>query len=230
MSSDIYLVDVYANTTKSVIHSCSVIAKTVFTMLLLFFIIFFKSYVKLGIAIILIFSLVLLSRLPFFKILKWSAYALIFGLLFAVSQLFYSYPTAILTVMRVFASSSLMIWFITSTGFIPLFSLVPVKTIKNMLILTYRFFFMIVDNFNRRIKIANLRGVSSAKPITKINSLSNIIAHELIHTIDKAEKVYKIMILRGFDGKMNLSGRFKFSKKDSIMLIYLIGVIALWMI
>jgi cobalt/nickel transport system permease protein len=230
MTSEIYLVDLYANKKNSIIHKSSPILKIIFTFTFLFLLIFSKDYLKIFIYLGIIFSLVFLSKLPFFKLLKWSLYGLIFGLMFALSQLFYSWNLALFTLLKVFSCILLMIWFTTSTGFIELFSFVPFKTLKNMLLLTYRFFFMIVDSFSRRLKIANVRGLNQSKFLVRLKSLSNIIAHELIHTLEKAERVYKLMILRGFDGKISLNKKVKLSLNDLVIFLYLTGVILIWII
>ena len=230
MNSEIYLIDVYANKKNSVIHKSSYISKTIFAFVFLFMIIFSKNYLQIIASIGLTLSLILVSKLPFFKILKWSLYGIVFGLMFALSQIFYSYPLAIFTLLKVFSCVLLMIWFITTTGFVDLFSLVPSKTLRNMLILTYRFFFMIIDNFSRRLKLSKIRGINHSKFLVKMKSLSNIIAHELIHVLEKAERVYKIMVLRGFNGKIGKRRKLKFTKNDLVIFLYLIGVILIWII
>jgi len=193
-------------------------------------IIFSKNYLEIIASIFVLFSLIYLSKLPFLRILKWSLYGIIFGLMFAVSQLFYSYSLAIFTILKVFSCVLLMIWFTTTTGFIDVFSLVPSKTIRNMLILTYRFFFIIIDNFSRRLKLSKVRGINHSRLIIRLKSISNIIAHELIHVLEKAERVYKIMVLRGFDGKISTRKKIKFTKNDLVIFLYLIGVILIWII
>lgn len=230
MNSEIYLIDVYANKKNSIINNCSPISKIIFTFTFLLLLIFSKSYLEITLSILVIFSLIFLSKLPLNKLLKWSLYGIIFGLMFALSQMFYSWNLALFTIVKVFSCVLLMIWFTTSTGFIALFELIPSKTIKNMLLLTYRFFFMIIDNFSRRLKIAKIRGINQSRFLTKLKSFSNIIAHELIHTLEKAERVYKIMLIRGFDGKMSLNKKIDFSLNDLVILLYLIGVILIWII
>lgn len=230
MNSEIYLIDVYANKKNSVVHKSSFISKFIFTFIFLFLIIFSKNYLFILSSIIILTSLILLSKLPFYKILKWSLYGVIFGLMFALSQLFNSWNLAIFTLLKVFSCILLMTWFTTTTGFIDVFYLVPSKTIRNMLLLTYRFFFMIIDSFSRRLRLAKIRGLNHSKFLVKLKSLSNIIAHELIHVLEKAERVYKIMLIRGFDGKISKRKKIKLSKNDLVILLYLIVIILLWKI
>ncbi len=230
MNSEIYLIDVYANRKNSVIHNCSFISKFLFAFAFLFLIIFSKNYFFILSSILIVFSLIFLSKLPVSKMLKWSFYGLIFGLMFALSQLFYSWNLALFTILKVFSCILLMVWFISSTGFIDIFYLVPSKTIENMLLLTYRFFFMIIDSFYRRLKLAKIRGLNHSKFLTRLKSLANIVAHELIHVIEKAERVYKIMIIRGFNGKISMKKKIKFYKNDLVILLYLIVILLLWKI
>jgi|GEM_PF-6359395 len=228
MNSEIYLIDLYASTKDSLLHRCSYIVKISFTSLFLMLIISSRDPIKIAAYSMVIISLIILAKLPLLKMLKWSAYSLIFGLMFALSQLFYSYPAATLTVLKVFTTVSLMLWFITTTGFMQLFSAIPSKTMRNMLLLTYRFFFMILDNFSRRLSISRIRGSNHARPIDRIRSLSDIIAHELIHTLEKAERVYKIMAIRGFAGKLTMPKRLNLSLNDTVLIAYSIGVMMIW--
>ena len=70
MNSEIYLIDVYANKKNSVIHKSSYISKTIFAFVFLFMIIFSKNYLQIIASIGVTLSLILVSKLPFFKILK----------------------------------------------------------------------------------------------------------------------------------------------------------------
>jgi energy-coupling factor transporter transmembrane protein EcfT len=89
---------------------------------------------------------------------------------------------------------------------------------------------MIIDNFSRRLRISKIRGINQSKFLIKLKSLSNIIAHELIHVLEKAERVYKIMVLRGFNGKISPRKKLKLNRNDFVIFLYLIGVILIWII
>lgn len=230
MNSEIYLIDVYANKKNSLIHNSSFISKFIFTFIFLFLIIFSKNYFFIISSIAILISLILFSKLPLIKILKWSSYGLVFGLMFALSQIFYSWNLAIFTIIKVFSCILLMIWFTTTTGFVDVFYIIPSKTLRNMLLLTYRFFFMIIDSFYRRITLAKIRGLNNSNIFIKLKYLSSIIAHEMLHTIEKAERVYKIMLIRGFEGKISIKKKIKFLKKDLVMFLYLILIILTWKI
>lgn len=230
MSSEIYLIDYYANNIKSKIHSSSIISKFIFVLVLLSAIIFSTSNFKLVLYILLVISLMYIAKLPVKKLLKWSIYPLIFSLVFAISQLFYSYELAATTMLRASSSILMMIFFTTTTGFNQIFEYVPSRTLRNSLFLTYRFFFISVDTFNQKIKISKLRGLSDAKLNRKMRATAQIVAYSFIEIIEKAERVYKILEIRGFNKKIAIPKKVGLSVNDYIIFLSLLGVIIIWLI
>jgi len=204
MNSEIYVIDSLASKGNSVVHRSSYITKTLFAALFLMIIIFTQNNYKLIAYIVATIALMFVAKLPVKKLITWSIYPLIFGLMFAVSQAFFSYHMAITTMLRVFSTVLLMLFFITTTRFAQIFNLIPSQTLKNTFLLTYRFFFMIIDSISQRMKIMGIRGLNQAKLGRRMNAFSSFIAHSLLHTIEKAERVYKIMMIRGYSGKIGI--------------------------
>jgi cobalt/nickel transport system permease protein len=229
MNSEIYLIDYYATSINSIIHKSSLLIKVAFTAFFLLVIITSTKSVQFILYIIIICLLILTARLPLLRILRWALYPVVFGLMFAVSQIFYSPTLAQITVLRVFSTVLLMLLFVNTTGFTTLFSLIPSKTLRNTFLLSYRFFFMIIDSMSSRMNILKIRGIGSAKLIRRLNAISSVIAHSLIHTIEKAERVYRIMLIRGYNGRIGMHKHFSFTPYDIIFIILSGGLVYIWL-
>jgi energy-coupling factor transporter transmembrane protein EcfT len=89
---------------------------------------------------------------------------------------------------------------------------------------------MIIDSFTRRMSILTIRGIKKASIIRKLSAVSTVVAHGLIHTLEKAERVYKIMALRGFNGKIILERTYLLNKYDLLLLLISGGLLAVWLI
>jgi energy-coupling factor transporter transmembrane protein EcfT len=88
---------------------------------------------------------------------------------------------------------------------------------------------MIIDSMSLRLRIMKVRGLGNAGLFRRINAMSNTIAHELIHTIEKADRIYRIMLVRGFNGKLSMHKISWPNANDLILLLCAIGVIIVWL-
>jgi energy-coupling factor transporter transmembrane protein EcfT len=122
MTSEIYLIDYYSNNIDSMMHRASIIAKTIFTVLFLIIIITSQKLYQFVIYLVILSIMILIAKLPLIRLLKWSIYPLLFGLMFAISQFFYSPILALVTLIRVFLTVLLMLFYANTAGFTPSFS------------------------------------------------------------------------------------------------------------
>lgn len=229
MNSEIILLENYALNTKSIIHSSSQITKVLFSVLMLFLIIFCTEKLKLVFYILVIISLIYLSKLLKKEIFIFTFYPFIFSLFFSFAVLFNSKEMFLIVMLRVYATILLMVFLISTVGFNRIFNYVPEKTLRTMFNLTYRFFFMMIDDFIVKIRVMYLRGFKSAKLKRKIIAFSNIIAYSIILALDKAERVHHIMQVRGFNGKISVKKNDKINKHDLIILVYGVMVVLIWL-
>ena len=230
MTSEIYLIDQYANNGQSTIHRATFVAKLLSCTVALLAIIFSTSPFKLLIYIAITLLLIAIAKLPLLRLIRWSLYPLIFGLMFALSQVFSSPQLALLSLIKVFATVLLMMLVITTTGFPRLFSAIPIPILRNTFLLTYRFFFMMVDSFTKKMKIMTVRGFSSASSLRKLTALSDAVAQGILTSLDKGEKVHRIMLVRGFSGKVVMHKKESFGSGDMFMLLFAAVVIVIWLV
>ncbi len=89
----------------------------------------------------------------------------------------------------------------------------------------YRYIFVLVDE---TLKMNNAMHARNARldHIRRLRVLGNIVGSLFLRTYERAERIYMVMVSRGFDGHVKLIDDLRFSKSDFIFGVLLIAVIA----
>lgn len=95
-----------------------------------------------------------------------------------------------------------------------------------LLSFTFRFLFLFIDEFKRLKKARDAR-LSSTKKLVQWKSLGNIIGSLLVRAYERAEKIYKAMLSRGFDGKIRSNAILKIKTVDITFIFGFILVLLL---
>lgn len=159
------------------------------------------------------------ARLSIFQLLSWSTYPLVFVLIFAVSQI--SRPSlAVGSLLRAYDMIVLMLFSINTTPYTKFFELLSrvSVTLSNLGLLTYRFFFLLAEKLQTSLRIIEVRG--GATGIRRFRILSYLIGTLLVNAMDSAERVYGIMVTRGYQGRIRtISGIRGIGRADVPILI-----------
>ena len=219
--SSIYLIDYYANSLKSDLHQMNNKTKFIFFLLFLFSILFTPSLSDLFFIFLIIFILILLAHLPLLKIFLWSIYPLFFAALFALSQIKFGL-LPLKTLFRAWDASLLMLLLIYTTPYPLFFSFLKKisSPLASVFFLSYRYFFLIIDEIQRRNQMMKIRGGYQGGIKKSLKNIGVLIANLLIFTFQKGEKLYQLLLVRGYRGKMFSRRDFKMGIKD----FFLIGV------
>lgn len=97
---------------------------------------------------------------------------------------------------------------------------VPTPFILQLLFL-YRYLFVLTEESDRVLKARAVRSFSS-RPM-KFKTFVSIIGHLLLRTLDRAQRVYRAMCCRGFDGRMHITRTLRINFKD-------IGFVISWIV
>ncbi len=222
--SSIYIIDYYSNNLESVIHKSSTISKIIFLILVLISILLTKSLFKLLLIIFVIITLIKVAKLPILKILSWSLFLVFFASLFAISQISYGL-LPLQTILRAFCASSLMFLIICTTPYPRIFSVFNKisTTLASIMFLSYRFFFLLLDEMEVKLKILKVRGGYSGSLLKRMKNIGMLIGSLFISSIEKSERIYNILRIRGFKGKIYSFEEHKFRLSDLFLVI--IGII-----
>jgi cobalt/nickel transport system permease protein len=216
--STIYLIDHYANNLSSHMHKASTLSKLISTTLALGITMFTSSSLALMIDFLLILMFMAIAELPVFRMLQWALYPAFFASLFALSQLPYSFILPIITMFKAVNTALIMLFLVSTTPYPELFSVIsiPSQTIGNVAFLTYRFFFMFIDQTSKRFTAMKARGGLAGDWRKRVDNLANFVGLIFVISFEISENVYSAMKTRGYSGKIfchRKMGR-RFSKND----------------
>lgn len=212
--SSIYLIDDFANRSGQ-FQDMSVYSKLAFFFLVLSSIVITDSFLVLTVILFSVYSLALAASVPVSKIFKWALYPTFFALIFAISQSNTYFGLIIL--LRAFSAASLALFFSFCTPYHKTFGIIskPFPFLASMLFLTYRYFFLFVSGVEHKIKIIKVRGGGRKK----IRSVGKVVGFFVIDFLNKAERIYQILKVRGFNGKIGTVPEFKLKFSDLLLVI-----------
>ncbi len=239
MTADIRMIDYLANLKNSPYHRASALSKGMATLLILGGVIFNESLAALGVILALLALAIYLSKLPLIKILKWSIYPVFFASLFAFSVFLGAVktmpPLEALYLPMVFLARSLsaalaLLLLLSTTPYPQVFGLLRralPELVVNTMLMTYRFFFLLIDELENLLRAMRLRGsgLSPAKIIRNMKDYGKIVGVLLIHSIDMSERMYGIFLVRGYAGKFSVEGS-RWQKEDVFPLSLGLGIFA----
>ena len=94
----------------------------------------------------------------------------------------------------------------------------------NMLLFTYRYIFVYLEDL-RKMRIAlTQRGYRSRNSVKSLRSTGNLIGTLLIRSFEQTDRIYNAMILRGFTNQIPHQNEFKLLKSDILKSIFILLV------
>jgi cobalt/nickel transport system permease protein len=216
--SSVYLIDYYSTSVKSFFHNVTPVTKIVFLLIVLFSIIVCRSVGWLVMILFLLLFLAFLAKLPPLKILKWALLPVFFSLFFALSQIgFGNLP--FLTIFRAYDAAVLLLFVAATTPYNSLFSVFGKISpfLSNLIFIAYRFLFLIADEAETKFKILKIRGGYSGGLIKTLKNVSFVLGKVFIHSFEKGEQVYKLLLVRGYKGVVSSRVGYKFRINDFIL-------------
>ena len=198
----IYLVDYYANNLKSHMHKASVTMKLLTTAIAVLLIITTHSVTLLIIDFALTLIFIGFSNLPVLRILRWSLYPAFFASFFAISQLPYSLITPLITIFRAVDAALVMLLLINTTPYPQIFFMLSKisRTLGNIAFLTYRFFFIFIEQAEKRFTTLKVRGGLAGGLTRTIKNISHFIGSLFLVFVDISEETYYATKTRGYSG------------------------------
>lgn len=94
---------------------------------------------------------------------------------------------------------------------------VPTLFVMQLLFL-YRYIFVLLDEGARMVRAHALRSFSDKRMSIKI--FVGVIGNLLLRTVDRAERIHRAMLSRGFDGSVTMHRRIKFRTSDLLFVAF----------
>ncbi|MHA1506060.1 MAG: cobalt ECF transporter T component CbiQ [Candidatus Asgardarchaeia archaeon] len=228
VENELYLIDHWANNGDSILHRMSAITKFVVSILLVMAVISINSPIKLLLLMLVALIMVLMSRINLRALWKWILLPVYFALVISILMPFYTpghviqsinigpiniavtyegIEASVKIILKAFTSTMIMLSLSSTTPFFEIIGLlrkVLPLIVLEILILFYRFIFIFSDEVINMMTSQELRGFSNQGLLWKIKNLAYFMGTLLLESMDRAERTYLAMKLRGYTGRFDL--------------------------
>ncbi len=226
MVADIRMVDYFANKKDSPFHMSSAISKGIATLLIIASVVTNDDLRSLALILGVILFTFHLSRLPLLKVLTWGIYPVIFAAVFGLGifvrdlgslGLVNALYTPSVLMLRSLCAALSLILLLSTTPYTQVFGLarrfLP-EIIASTMVLTYRFFFILIEELDDMIRAMRLKGLSAGKIRKNLGNYGKMVAVLLIHSIDMSERMYQIFLVRGYQGVFSMGEEMRWRRFD----------------
>lgn len=225
---DVAIIDYYANHGTSFLHKAKALWKIVFTALVIASIILTNElYMLLGIYITLV-TIAVWTKLPVTRIITIAAYPAVFALIFAFVVWNGNWIKAGVIILKALSAALTMVLLIVTTPYPDVFNVLRPflpRVIAEGLFITYRSVFILLELTDELIQSLKVRGgITRRKYLNNIRNFSSGIGLLLVKGFDYSEKLYGMMNVRGYGGRITTQGT-KISINRSDLLAIMIGFV-----
>jgi len=98
--------------------------------------------------------------------------------------------------------------------------------IVHLLLMSYRYLFLIEQEYQRLIRAARIRGFRPGNNLHTYKTYASIVGMLLVRSTIRADRVYKAMLCRGFRGKFYCLHEFTSGRQEWMFAIAMAGIIA----
>ncbi len=218
---DVAKIDYWAASGSGALHRASPLAKAVFLLLVVAAAVTAKKPhpLLIGYAGMLIASR--FAGLPWLRMTALSFYAAVFALLYAVSMRG-GIQTYAALLLKAITPAFAVLMLIVSTPYPRIFSLlgsVLPEILSAGLLMTYRTLFILLDMMDNFVSAIRLRGGLSPWSLVKNSAnISKGIGMLLVRASERSSRLYAVMAVRGYSGRMSESSVEGFSRHDGLPL------------
>lgn len=100
---------------------------------------------------------------------------------------------------------------------------IPDKLIQ-LLMFTYRYIFLFLDEEKRVFIGAHSRGWVRKTNLSSLRTMANLVGMLLVHSFERTERIRDAMVSRGYNGRLKVLDEFTLSAKDFIKASLIIAV------
>ena len=219
---DVARIDHWAASGTGILHRASPVAKVIFLLLVVSAAVLSKNPYALMAGYLLLISVSVAAGLPWQRVMVLSWYAAVFALLYSLSFRGGFWIRA-LFVMKAITPSCAMLMLIVSTPYPKIFALlseVLPEMITSGLFMTYRTLFILLDMMDNFGAAIRLRGGFSPGSLYKNSAnISKGIAMMLVRAVERASRIYAVMVVRGYSGSMAERRLIRLERTDWLPLV-----------
>lgn len=227
---DIGRVDASATRGNSALHRTAPVPKLIaFALVLAAVVMTTNVLVLAGIALTLA-AVAIGHRLPLKPMFALAAYPGIFAAVFAFAASASLLSAALIVLKAVTAALAAVLLMFTTPYpqvFAPLQRVLP-GIIGDVLFMTYRSLFLLLEAFSHTLRAARLRaGLVGVQPIRSARTVTRSLGGVLLYSIDLSQRTYDVMRLRGYDGRLVVNPQRSVSRLlDARAVVFGVAVLA----
>lgn len=232
---------------KSPLHSWDPRVKIISILCLILSIVLVNNLFVAALGLMLAVILVFLSRIPFHFVFLHLRWVILFVVLFIIimpltvsgneiarfhflsiserglRMAFLIALRAVSAVILIFPMIGTMRFSSTTTALQRL--KLPNKLVQ-MIIFTYRYIFVVLDELGRMFMAARARGFKSGTNFRTLKTVGNLIGMLFVRSYERTEHIHRAMVSRGYDGTLRILDEFVLVKKDFLKAALVIAAAA----
>ncbi|MGE5172465.1 MAG: energy-coupling factor transporter transmembrane component T family protein [Betaproteobacteria bacterium] len=214
---DVARIDHWAASGTGPLHRASPFAKIIFLLLVVSAAVISKNPYSLMVGYGVLVIVAAFSGLPWSRVMVLSWYAAVFALLYSLS-IRGGFWIRALFIVKAITPSCAMLMLIVSTPYPRIFSLIS-SVLPEMLaaglFMTYRSLFILLDMMDNFAAAIRLRGGFSPGSLYKNSAnISKGIAMLLVQAVERASRIYAVMVVRGYSGSMAEKSTIRLRRED----------------
>ena len=214
---DVARIDHWAASGSGPFHRASTIAKLLFLLFVVSAAVLSRNPYPLMAGYCLLLVVAAAAGLPWFRVMGLSWYAALFAILYAISFRGGTWLAA-LFVVKAITPSFAMLMLIVSTPYPRIFSLFSAllpEILAAGLFMTYRTLFILLDMMDSFAAAIRMRGGFSPGSLYKNSAnISKGIGMLMVRAVERASRLYAVMVVRGYNGSMAEKGAIRFRRQD----------------
>jgi len=208
---NIAIIDYWSTSGRSFLHRAGPAAKVMMAACFVAAVVITRQIPLLAIIYTTCVLLLAAARVPPLKVMAIAAYPTIFVLLFVISAWDGTWTTPARLFGRALAGALTLVTLLATTPYPRVFGLVSrvlPRIVGEALFLTYRAVFVLLDMAGELVTAARVRsGLQLHHPLVNLRNLSAAMGALLIHAIDRSERQFDIMAVRGYSDHVAAPGR-----------------------
>ena len=215
---DVARIDYWAASGSGAFHRASVLAKLIFVAFVVAAAVLSRSVPALAAGYALLLAASAAARLPLLRIAMLSLYAAVFAAFYGISLRGVGLAVYGLVILKAVTPALAVLMLIVSTPYPRLFSLISAvlpELPAAGLFMTYRTFFILLDMMNNFMVALRLRaGLARGRIVQTIANIPRGIAMLLVAAVERSERLYAVMAVRGYSGSMAEKERARLTRHD----------------
>jgi energy-coupling factor transporter transmembrane protein EcfT len=218
---DVARIDHWAASGSGPFHRASTPAKLLFLLFVVSSAVITRNPYALTVGYGVLLAVAAACGLPWLRVMGLSWYAALFAILYAISLRGGGWLAA-LFIIKAITPSFAVLMLIVSTPYPRIFSLFSVflpEILAAGLFMTYRTLFILLDMMDSFAAAIRLRGGFSPGSLYKNSAnISKGIGMLLVRSVERASRLYAVMVVRGYNGSMAEKSTVGFLPEDWIPL------------